>query len=61
MYKILYFNNQDPETYNIQFWADYFHVPPAAVRNIVNYVAYPIVDLHTKKVKDVLYFVDTEL
>ncbi len=27
----------------------------------MNYVAYPIVDLHTKKVKDVLYFVDTEL
>jgi hypothetical protein len=27
----------------------------------MNYVAYPIVDLQTKKVKDVLYFVDTEL
>jgi hypothetical protein len=27
----------------------------------MNYVAYPIVDLQTKKMKDVLYFVDTEL
>ncbi len=27
----------------------------------MNYVAYPIVDLQTKKVKEVLYFVDTEL
>lgn len=36
-------------------------MPPAAVRNIVNYMAYPVVDLNTKKVKDVLYFVDTEL
>ena len=75
IYKILYFNNQDPETvsvsnhiessclqYNIQFWADYFHMPAGAVRNIVNYVAYPILDIAgTKKVKDVLYFIDTEL
>jgi hypothetical protein len=27
----------------------------------VNYVAFPVVDLVTKKVKDVLYFVDTDL
>lgn len=31
------------------------------MRNIVNYLAYPIVDLRTKKVTEVLYFVDTEL
>lgn len=24
-------------------------------------MAYPVVDLHTKEVKDVLYFVDTDL
>ena len=36
-------------------------MPAGAVRNIVNYMAYPVVDLSTKKVKDVLYFVDTEL
>ena len=61
IYKILYFNNSDPETYSIMFWADYFQLSPAVVRNVVNYIAYPVVDLNTKKVKDVLYFVDTEL
>lgn len=61
IYKVLYFNNQDPETYNIHFWSDYFQISPASIRNIVNYLAYPIVDLTTKKVKEVLYFVDTEI
>lgn len=28
---------------------------------MVNYLAYPIVDIKTKKVVDVLYFVDTDL
>jgi hypothetical protein len=36
-------------------------MPAASVRNIVNYVAYPIVDPSSKKVKDVLYFVDSDL
>jgi hypothetical protein len=27
----------------------------------VNYVAYPVVDLTTKKVKNVLFFIDTEI
>ena len=31
------------------------------MRNVINYVAYPILDLQTKKVKEVLYFVDTQL
>jgi len=50
IYKVLYFNNKDPETYNIAFWAEYFKISPASVRNIVNYMAYPIIDLETKKV-----------
>ena len=47
--------------YNIAFWSDYFKISPATIRNIVNYLAYPVVDLHTKEVKDVLYFVDVDL
>lgn len=31
------------------------------MRNIVNYMAYPVVDLVTKKVKDILYFIDSDL
>lgn len=44
IYKILYFNNKDPETYTVGFWADYFNIPAATVRNVVNYMAYPIID-----------------
>lgn len=44
MYKILAFNNSDPETYTITFWSEYFNISPATIRNIVNYMAYPIFD-----------------
>lgn len=61
IYKILFFNNRDPETFTISFWSDYFSIAPATIRNVVNYMAYPIVDQKTKKVVQVLYFQDTEL
>jgi hypothetical protein len=61
IFKILYFNNQDPEIFTISFWSDYFNISPATVRNVVNYMAYPVVDQKTKKVKTILYFKDTEL
>jgi hypothetical protein len=48
MYKILAFNNMDPETYTISFWSDYFNISPATIRNVVNYMAYPICDDKTK-------------
>ena len=56
IFKILWFNNRDPETFTISFWSDYFSIPPATIRNVVNYMAYPIVDPKTKKVKSVLFF-----
>lgn len=56
MYKILYFNNKDPETYTVSFWADYFKISPSTVRNIVNYMAYPVINDKTKQVDFVLYF-----
>ena len=34
---------------------------PSIIRNIVNYVAYPEVDQTTKRIKNILYFVDTEI
>lgn len=61
IYKILYFNNADPETYTVSFWAEHFKISPAALRNIVNYVAYPLTDPDTKQVTKVLYFIDSEL
>jgi len=61
IYKILAFNNKDPETYTISFWSEYFNISPATVRNVVNYMAYPVCDDKTKKVVHILYFKDTEL
>ena len=61
IYKILYFNNADPELYNISFWSDHFKIAPAALRNILNYVAYPLTDPDTKQIQKVLYFIDSEL
>lgn len=61
IYKILHFNNLDPQLYNIAFWADHFKIAPAAFRNIVNYVAYPVVDDETKKVIKVMTFIDSDL
>lgn len=61
VYKLLLFNNEDPQTYNIQFWADYFKISPASIRNIVNYVAYPLTDPTTKQVTKILYFIDSDL
>ena len=61
IYKILYFNNADPDTYTISFWSDHFKINPATMRNILNYVAFPETDPDTKQVKRVLYFIDSEL
>jgi hypothetical protein len=56
IYKVLYFNNRDPATFTVSFWADYFQLSPAVVRNIVNYMAYPVLDPQTKRVKEILQF-----
>ena len=45
----------------MSFWAEHFQISPAAFRNIVNYVAYPLTDPETKQVTKVLYFIDSEL
>lgn len=61
IYKILYFNNADPELYTVSFWANHFKISPAVIRNIVNYVAFPIINVETKQVDRVLTFIDSEL
>ena len=61
LYKILYFNNMDPETYTISFWADHFKISPGAMRNMMNYVAYPLTDPDTKQITETLFFIDSEL
>ena len=61
VYKLLLFNNEDPQTFNLQFWSDYLKIPPSALRNIVNYVAYPLCDPETKQIVKILTFIDSEL
>lgn len=61
MYKVLLLNNENPQKFNVAFWADHFQISPAAIRNIVNYVAYPLVDQETKKVVKVMTFIDSDL
>jgi hypothetical protein len=61
VYKVLMFNNRDPNTYNIQFWADHFKISPEVIRNIFNYLAFPVMDQKTKKIDEVLYFIDVDL
>lgn len=61
IYKILYFNNMDPETFTISFWSEHFKISPATLRNVLNYVAFPETDPDTKHVTKVLYFIDSEL
>ena len=50
IYKVLYFNNADPETFTISFWSEHFKIAPAVLRNILNYMAFPITDPDTKRV-----------
>ncbi|KAM3141918.1 hypothetical protein pb186bvf_006004 [Paramecium bursaria] len=40
--RLLFLNNKDPKTYNLQFWAEHFNIEPQKLRNIFNYIAYPL-------------------
>ena len=61
IYKVLYLNNEDPHTYNVRFWAKHFKIDPAAIRNIFNYLGYPIVDPKSKTVGRTLVFIDVDM
>jgi hypothetical protein len=60
-YKVLYLNNQDPEKYNFTYWEKYFGVRPQTLRNIFNYVFFPIPDeKNPTEIDKILYFQDVE-
>lgn len=61
IYKVLYLNNQDPHLYNVRFWAKHFKIDPAAIRNIFNYLGYPVIDPQTRTVKNTLVFIDVDM
>jgi hypothetical protein len=56
--KVLHLNNINPEKYSLEFWAKYFNIRPQNLRNIFNYVSYPIVHEGEKKVVRVLRFIE---
>ena len=61
IYKVLYLNNEDPYLYNVKFWSKHFKIDPAAIRNIFNYLGYPVVNPDTKSVEKTLIFIDVDM
>lgn len=60
-FKVLYLNNENAEKYNFSYWENYFKVNKQVLRNIFNYVYFPIPDEKNKEeVEKVLYFQDFE-
>ena len=44
MTRVLFLNNKNPVKYNAKFFSDYFDIPPNKIRNLFNYISYPIFD-----------------
>jgi hypothetical protein len=61
IYKVLLLNNQDPALYNVEFWSQHFQIEPSAIRNIFNYIAYPVPDPKSQTIGHVLYFIDIDM
>lgn len=40
--KILYLNNKDPDKYNMKYWSSFYEVDLNTLRNLLNFVAYPV-------------------
>ncbi len=60
-YKVLYLNNDDPEKYNFTYWEKYFNVNKVTLRNIFNYVFFPMPDeKNPTEVGKILYFKDID-
>lgn len=60
-YKVLYLNNEDPEKYNFAYWEKYFNVSKVTLRNIFNYIFFPLPDeKNPNEVGKILYFKDVE-
>lgn len=59
--RVLHLNNEDMEKYDFQYWEKYFRVDGKTLRNIFNYVYFPIPDdSNSQEVSKVLQFQDAE-
>lgn len=56
--KTLWLNAQDPEKYDTEFFARYFNVEPQKLRNVLNVVAFPVVDEMSGEIVKILRFTD---
>lgn len=54
--KIIYLNNKDHQKYDLAFWAQHYNIYPNKLRNIFNYIAYPVID-DNNEVTQVLRFI----
>lgn len=54
--KALFLNSQDSNKYSLEFFARYFNIEPKLLRNIFNYISYPIVDENTGEIIQMLRF-----
>jgi hypothetical protein len=60
-FRVLHLNNENNEKYNFSYWENYFKVDKQTLRNIFNYVYFPLPDEKNKEdVSKVLYFQDFE-
>jgi hypothetical protein len=60
-FRTLHLNSEDTEKYNFSYWEKYFKVDKQVLRNIFNYVYFPIPDdLNKEEVSKVLQFQDIE-
>ena len=49
-------NNNDPKKYNLEFFAEHFNIYPNKLRNIFNFIGYPIVG-ENGQVEEMLRFI----
>jgi len=60
-YKVLFLNEENHAKYDFEFWNKYFDIDPNTLRNIFNYVYFPVSDYEKPgEVNRILYFKDKE-
>lgn len=60
-YKTLLLNEENSKIYNFNYWVDYYEVDSIVLRNIFNYVYFPIQDKNNpSEINRVVYFKDYE-
>ena len=56
--RMFYLNNNDPETYNIAFFSEYFDIDPKMLRNAIKCISVPFEDKRVSKIVKILRFID---